>query len=52
MFELAESLGKTVGEMLAGGLAPPMTQMEFYLWNRYRAAQGRIRYQNQHGGNR
>lgn len=44
LFELAESLGKTVAELLTGE-PQPLSQMEFYLWNRYRAAQERLRYQ-------
>jgi hypothetical protein len=44
LFELAESLGKTVGELLTGG-SQPLSNMELYLWNRYRVAQARIRQQ-------
>lgn len=44
LFELAETLGKTVAELLTG--APmPLSNMEFYLWNRYRLARERIRQQ-------
>lgn len=45
LFELAESLGKTVAELLTGK-PQPLSQMEFYLWNRYRAAQQRLKEQS------
>lgn len=45
LFELAESLGKTVAELLTGE-SQPLSQMEFYLWNRYRAAQQRLKEQS------
>jgi len=44
LFELAETLGKTVGELLTGR-AQPLSNMELYLWNRYRFARERLRQQ-------
>jgi len=44
LFELAETLGKTVGELLTGR-PQPLLNMELYLWNRYRFARERLRQQ-------
>jgi len=49
LFELAESLGKTVAELLTGG-SQPLSNMELYLWNRYRFACERIRQQQRGPG--
>ncbi len=49
LFELAETLGKTVAELLTGE-AQPLSNMELYLWNRYRFARERIRQQQRRPG--
>jgi hypothetical protein len=43
-FVLAEQLGGTVRSILSGQAAP-MSNMEFYLWGRYRLARARIEQQ-------
>lgn len=45
LFETAEALGRPVGEMLTG-LPGPLTNMELYLWGRFRWARERLRQQD------
>jgi hypothetical protein len=45
LFETAESLGKTVAELLTGQ-AGALSNMELYLWNRWRWARERLRQQD------
>lgn len=44
LFDLAERLHQTVRRVLTGDDAP-LTNMEFYLWGRYRAARMRLEQQ-------
>jgi hypothetical protein len=45
LFETAEALGRPVGELLTG-VGGPLSNMELYLWGRYRWAKERLRQQN------
>jgi hypothetical protein len=44
LFALAEDLGKTVRELTTGA-SGPLTNLEHYLWARYRTAQARLQQQ-------
>lgn len=45
LFETAETLGRTVVDLLLGG-SRPMSNMELYLWGRYRWAKARLDQQS------
>jgi hypothetical protein len=44
LFAQAETFGRPVRELLTGQPGP-LTNMEFFLWARYRLAQARLRQQ-------
>lgn len=45
LFVQAEAFGQSVRQMMTGA-AGPLTQMELYLWGRYRLARARLRQQS------
>lgn len=49
LFETAETLGQTVAGLLLGG-SQPISNMELYLWGRFRLARERIRQQQRGPG--
>ena len=44
LFQNAEAMHRTVGELLTGRMAP-LTNMEHFLWARYRLATARLHQQ-------
>lgn len=48
LFAQAETFGRPVRELLTG-TPMPLTQMEWYLWLRYRMAAARLRQQGRGG---